>query len=238
MVIDALDVAIIIGAYLLGSVPNGWVVARLWKHIDIRDYGSGNVGASNVFRHVGKRAAAAVALGDIGKGFIPAAVAFALGRPLEIAVAAGLATIIGHNWSIFLRLSGGRGVATLGGAMLALAVGVREPLAFLAAVIVVVVGILIEQAAPATLAAALLAIIITLFLPDPDLITTAWVGATILLLLKRLLGNPPRPGIPPVPVTPAVLWNRFLYDRDIRDAVAWVNRHPVEGGQGSEVGKL
>jgi glycerol-3-phosphate acyltransferase PlsY len=233
MAIDLLDVAIIIGAYLLGAVPNGWVVARLWKHIDIRDYGSGNVGASNVYRHVGKRAAIAVALGDIGKGFVPTFVAFTLNRPLEIAVLAGLATIAGHNWSVFLRFSGGRGVATLGGAMLALAVGVREPLAFVAAVIVVVVGILIEQAAPATLAAALLAILITLFLPDPELITGAWVGATLLLILKRLLGNPPRPGLPPARITPSVLWNRLLYDRDIRDAAAWVNRHPVEGGQGS-----
>jgi glycerol-3-phosphate acyltransferase PlsY len=232
MAIEALDVAIIIGAYLLGAVPNGWVIARLWKHIDIRDYGSGNVGASNVYRHVGKRAAAMVALGDIGKGFIPAFVAFALGRPLEVAVAAGLATIIGHNWSIFLRFSGGRGVATLGGAMLALAVGVGEPLAFLAAVIVVVVGIVIEQAAPATLAATLLAIILTLFLPDPEWLTAAWVGATILLILKRLLGNPPRPGLPPPRITPSVLGNRLLFDRDIRDATAWVNRHPVEGGSG------
>lgn len=233
MAIEALDVALIIGAYLLGSIPNGWVVARLWKHIDIRDYGSGNVGASNVFRHVGKRAAAMVALGDIGKGFIPAALAFALNRPLEVAVAAGLATIIGHNWSVFLRFSGGRGVATLGGAMLALAVGVQEPLAFLAAVIVVVVGIVIEQAAPATLAATFLAIVITLFLPDPEWLTAAWAGATILLILKRLLGNPPRHDLPPIRVTPGVLWNRFLFDRDIRDAQAWVNRHPVEGGQGS-----
>jgi hypothetical protein len=69
-------------------------------------------------------------------------------------------------------------------------------------------------------------------LPDPELITGAWVGATILLILKRLLGNPPRPGLPPTRITPSVLWNRLLFDRDIRDAAAWVNRHPVEGGQG------
>jgi acyl-phosphate glycerol 3-phosphate acyltransferase len=187
-----------------------------------------------VLRHVGRRAAVVVAFGDILKGFIPPIVAVALGRSLEVVVLAGLLTIIGHNWSVFLRFSGGRGVATLGGAMLALAVGVREPLAFVAAVIVVVVGILIEQAAPATLAATLLAIGITFFLPDPELITGAWVGATILLILKRLLGNPPRPGLPPTRITPSVLWNRLLFDRDIRDATAWVNRHPVDEGQGSE----
>jgi glycerol-3-phosphate acyltransferase PlsY len=174
-----------------------------------------------------------VALGDIGKGFVPTFLAFVLNRPLEVAVAAGLATILGHNWSVFLRFSGGRGVATLGGAMLALAVGVGEPLAFVAAVIVVVVGIVIEQAAPATLTATLLAIALTLFLPDPEWLTAAWVGATILLIVKRLLGNPPRPGQPPTRITPSVLGNRLLFDRDIRDAVAWVNRHPVEGGQGS-----
>jgi glycerol-3-phosphate acyltransferase PlsY len=233
MAIEALDIVIVIGAYLLGALPNGWVVARLWKHIDIRDYGSGNVGASNVYRHVGKRAAAMVALGDIGKGFIPTFLAFVLYRPLEVAVAAGLATILGHNWSIFLRFSGGRGVATLGGAMLALAVGVGEPLAFVAAVLVMVVGIVIEQAAPATLAATLLAIAHTLFLPDPEWLTAAWVGATVLLILKRLLGNPPRHELPPIRVTPSVLANRLIFDRDIRDATAWVNRHPVGDGQGS-----
>jgi hypothetical protein len=111
--------------------------------------------------------------------------------------------------------------------MLALAVGTQEPLAFVAAVLVVVVGIVIEQAAPATLAAALLATALTLFLPDPGLLTWAWAGATVLLVVKRLLGNPPRPGLAPIPVTPVVLGNRLVYDRDIRDAEAWVNRHPA-----------
>src|SRR5689334_15894316 len=138
---NGLDLAVLLGAYLLGAIPNGWVVARLWKHIDIRDYGSGNVGASNVLRHVGKRAAVMVALGDILKGFIPPMVAVGLGRPLEVVVLAGLIAIIGHNWSVLLRFSGGRGVATTGGAMLALAVGAREPIAFVAAVLVVFVGI-------------------------------------------------------------------------------------------------
>jgi glycerol-3-phosphate acyltransferase PlsY len=225
---DWLDLLLLAGAYLLGAIPNGWIVARLWKHIDIRDYGSGNVGASNVLRHVGRRAAVMVALGDIVKGFVPPMVAVLLGRPLEVAVAAGLVAIIGHNWSIFLRFSGGRGVATLGGAMLAIAVGSQDLLAFVVAVVVVVVGIAMEQAAPATLAAALVATILTAFLPDPALLTPAWIGATLLLLIKRLLGNPPRPGLPPTKITPAVLWNRLIYDRDLRDAAAWINRHPLE----------
>jgi len=127
MIVEWVDVVLLVGAYLLGAIPNGWVIARLWKHIDIRDYGSGNVGASNVLRHVGRRAAVMVAVGDILKGFIPPMVAVALGRPLEIVVLAGLSAIIGHNWSVFLRFSGGRGVATMGGAMLAIAVGSGEP---------------------------------------------------------------------------------------------------------------
>jgi glycerol-3-phosphate acyltransferase PlsY len=227
MTIEWVDVLLVLGAYLLGAIPNAWVVARLWKHIDIRDYGSGNVGASNVLRTVGRRAAIIVALGDILKGFLVPMLAFGLERSLAVATIAGLAAIIGHNWSVFLRFSGGRGVATLGGAMLALAVGTREPLAFVAAVLVVAVGILIEQAAPATLAAALLATALTVLLPDPKLLTWAWAGATLLLIVKRLLGNPHRPGLAPIPVTPGVLLNRLVYDRDIRDAEAWVSRHPV-----------
>jgi glycerol-3-phosphate acyltransferase PlsY len=234
MIIEWLDVVLLVGAYLLGAIPNGWVIARLWKHIDIRDYGSGNVGASNVLRHVGRRAAVMVALGDILKGFIPPIVAVALGRSLEVVVLAGLITIIGHNWSVFLRFSGGRGVATLGGAMLAVAIGSGEPVAFLAAVLVVVVGIAVHLAAPATLAAALIATALTIFLPDPALLTSAWIGATLLLIGKRLLGNPPRPGLPAPRVTPEVLWNRLIYDRDVRDAEAWVSREPHPPGPADE----
>ena len=221
MIWEWIDAGLIGAGYVLGSIPTAYLVARIFKQIDIRDYGSGNVGASNVLRHVGKRAAALVILGDVGKGFLPPIVAIALDRPLEVVVTAGLAAIAGHNWSIFLRFSGGRGVATLVGAMLAL--GFREPVAFLAAFLV---GVVIEQAAPATLAAALLATGLTIVLPTSPPVAWAWLGATGLLVLKRLLGNPPRPDQPPRRVTWRVVGNRLLFDRDVRSAAAWVGRTP------------
>ncbi len=93
--------------YLIGSLPFSYVVARL-KHIDIRQHGSGNVGATNVTRVVGVGYGAVALIGDMGKGVVAAAVTSALHAPVWLS---GLA-VVGHNWSIFLKFSGGKGVAT------------------------------------------------------------------------------------------------------------------------------
>ena len=125
--------AVIVIGYLLGSIPSGILIGKLFAKVDIRAYGSGKIGATNVLRTVGKRAAA-LALGlDILKGAL--AVVFAglivgrnylvigedFGLGLLVAqVLAALASIAGHNWSIFLGFKGGRGVATFFGGLIAL----------------------------------------------------------------------------------------------------------------------
>ena len=111
-------VLLIAGAYLLGALPSSYYLARLVKGIDIRKYGSGNVGISNFAVHVGKRWAAPLVLFDIyGKGMLPVVIASdkVLGLGLSVEVAAGFASILGHNWSIWLKLGGGRGMATVPG---------------------------------------------------------------------------------------------------------------------------
>jgi len=110
-------------AYLLGSVPSGWVVMKVYRNQDVRKLGSGNIGAANVFRAGGPGAFAATLVADGLKGFIPVVLGILLGLgDQEIALAAiGLAAVLGHTWPLYLGFRGGKGVATSGGVVLALA---------------------------------------------------------------------------------------------------------------------
>jgi glycerol-3-phosphate acyltransferase PlsY len=115
--------ALVAFSYLLGSVPSGWVVMKVYRNLDVRKLGSGNIGAANVFRAGGPGAFAATVIADGLKGFIPVMVAIGLGLgDQEVALAfIGLAAVMGHTWPIYLGFRGGKGVATTGGVMLALA---------------------------------------------------------------------------------------------------------------------
>lgn len=114
-------VLIVLGGYLLGSVPFGYVVPRLARRGDIRTVGSGNVGASNVFRNYGKRLGITVAVLDALKGFAPALAGVELSGDWT-GLLAGAAAMIGHARPIWLGFAkGGKMVATAGGATFALA---------------------------------------------------------------------------------------------------------------------
>ena len=115
------DVLVVLGGYLLGSLPFGYLVPRLVRHEDIRTKGSGNVGASNVWRVYGKELGLPVALLDVGKGFAPALVGLAVGGDW-VGILAGAAAMVGHARPVFLGFAkGGKMVATAGGVSLALA---------------------------------------------------------------------------------------------------------------------
>lgn len=124
-------------SYLLGSVPTGYLIGRLCYGKDIRALGSGNIGATNVLRVFGPRPAVFCFIADPAKGFLSAWLLARLasrwaGVPLEVAqVACGAAAIAGHNWPVFLRFRGGKGVNTSLGVFLAVA-----PLATVCAVAV------------------------------------------------------------------------------------------------------
>jgi acyl phosphate:glycerol-3-phosphate acyltransferase len=144
------DVAIVVASYLLGSIPFGFVLPRLIRGEDIRKVGSGNVGATNVFRVYGRWLGVPVALLDVAKGFVPALVGLRVGGDW-VAVAAGSAAMLGHARPIWLRFSkGGKMVATAGGVTLALA-----PVAALSCLVVwLVLFVLTKYASVASLAAA------------------------------------------------------------------------------------
>ena len=108
--------------YLVGAVPTAYMIARWVRGIDIRTHGSGNVGASNIGHHVGRRYGILVGILDaLVKGVAPVLVVRAIGLELTYQALAGAGSIVGHNWSIYLKFSGGRGLSVILGALLVLA---------------------------------------------------------------------------------------------------------------------
>ena len=98
--------------YLLGSVPTGLLLSKLFARVDPRQAGSGNIGATNIFRTAGKGLGVVTLVGDVLKGMIPIGIAIQLGTSDLWLAAVGLTTFLGHIFSIFLGFRGGKGVAT------------------------------------------------------------------------------------------------------------------------------
>lgn len=183
-------------AYLLGAVPFALLIGRAYG-LDIRAHGSGNVGATNVTRVLGRVPGGLCLLLDAGKGCLPVIAARMLGWPLELAVLLALAALLGHGKSIFLGFKGGKSVATGAGAMLALA-----PISGLGALVVwgVVLGLTRVVSLASIAAAASLPIwLATLGAPRPALAFGTCAAIFIIWRhrtnLERLLkGTEPRVG--------------------------------------------
>lgn len=125
-------------AYILGSIPTSYIMGKLIKGIDIRDFGSGNVGATNALRILGTKVGVFTLIIDIGKGFLAVNIArFIIHEPTDlIIIIIGLFAIIGHIFTIFLKFKGGKGVATSAGVFIAL---VPIPIALALVVFIVTV---------------------------------------------------------------------------------------------------
>ena len=115
-------VAALLLAYLMGAIPFGVVVGKLFYHVDVREHGSGNVGTTNVFRVLGKKAGAVVLVCDMLKGYIPAFIAAYYLRETDpwLVIVIAAAPVVGHMYSVFLKGRGGKGVATGAGVVIAL----------------------------------------------------------------------------------------------------------------------
>ncbi|MGH7833336.1 MAG: glycerol-3-phosphate 1-O-acyltransferase PlsY [Candidatus Binatia bacterium] len=113
-------VLLILFAYLSGSIPVGYLLGRR-SGVDVRQAGSGNIGATNVARVAGRTQGAFTLLGDAAKGLIPVVLSSYLGFSLEVSVLAGAAALLGHLFPLFLRFQGGKGVATALGVLIWLA---------------------------------------------------------------------------------------------------------------------
>ena len=113
-------IGVLILAYLIGAIPSAYVAGRLVKGKDIREEGDRNPGAGNTYRTIGPKAGVAVGAIDIGKGAIAVLLVKVLTDSTGTQMAAGVVAITGHNWSIFMKLRGGRGAASTVGVFIAL----------------------------------------------------------------------------------------------------------------------
>ena len=211
-------------SYLLGSVPTAFVLAKLVKGVDIRGYGSGNVGGTNVFHHVGKGWAILLGVFEILiKGALPVWIGLhilGLERSSPLLVGAPLLAITGHNWSLYLKFQGGRGIGVAIGSLLAL-----SPLLLAAFMTVSVTGWAVTRSSGVWV------LISLTFLPvwavlvgDPVVISFYCIGLLGLIVLKRLLSN--WTALPEGLPKEKVLFNRLFRDRDVDDHAAWVHRVP------------
>jgi glycerol-3-phosphate acyltransferase PlsY len=115
-----LSLLAIVVAYLLGSIPSAYLIGRWLKGMDIREAGDGRLGAAAVRRRAGLSASVIVAIMDVGKGVAAVYLAKVLGLPLGVVAAVGLAAVVGHNWSLFLRFQGGKGALVTFGVLASL----------------------------------------------------------------------------------------------------------------------
>jgi len=113
--------ACILASYLAGAIPFGLIIGKIMCGVDVRTVGSGNIGATNVLRGAGKTAALLTLLADALKGLIPVLIAARLFSNDTITALCGIAAILGHNFPVYLRFKGGKGVATSFGVVLAVA---------------------------------------------------------------------------------------------------------------------
>lgn len=155
----------IIICYLIGSMPFGYIVAKVVKKIDIRDYGSGNIGATNAFRVLGPWLASLVLIGDLLKGFLAIVLFYQLNiDSLFVIILGGLAVIGGHDWSIFLEFKGGKGIATTYGVFLAL----NPKIALLSALIWLIVIALTRYASLASILSLSVLVVLMLWFKQPQ----------------------------------------------------------------------
>ena len=170
---------ILVSAYVLGAIPTSYLVVRWLTGRDIRTMGTGNPGTMNVLDTVGWRPAAAVAIGDIGKGMAAVGLAYGVGLEDPHAVLAALAAIIGHDWPVFLRFRGGNGMGPAVGGLAALL-----PLAFAIGLgVAVAVLLAIRSRRVAGLAGLLVVPLVALQLDAPD---AKVFGALSIILLPAL----------------------------------------------------
>lgn len=217
---------LLLGSYLLGSIPTAYIVARWTRGIDIRRYGSGNVGASNVSAVVSRRWTIPVTIFDLGKGMLVIYLSKLAGLEMYQQILVGMAAIAGHNWPIFLRFSGGRGILTTVGVIFVLA-----PWLTLAMLVIAFSFAPFHLLPVGALLALALGPLGTWFLAQPFHIdrsvslTMGFLAIFLLAAVRRLIV--PRTELSTSVPAGELLLNRLVFDRDIKDRQAWTKRSPT-----------
>ena len=242
-------ICLYIYSYLVGAIPTSYVIVRLVKGIDLLQYGSGNVGGSNVAFQLGKRWVAPVALLEFSlKGAAPALIGLyllGLERTSLLFLVAPLLAVIGNNWSVFLRFRGGRGIMVICGMLTIL-----TPLLLTVAFLIFLAGWRVTRSSGVWVLVAVTSLPLLALIPGGVMTlgwTSIWAQATgaelaanpageafviswyctvlvVLVVFKRLLSN--STSFPEDLARRRVLFNRLFRDRDVDSRADWVGRIP------------
>jgi glycerol-3-phosphate acyltransferase PlsY len=223
----AIWIVLIVAAYLLGSVPASYLAARS-RGIDLRRQGTRQVGGGNLWRTTSRRLGLLVGLFDFIKGMAMVWVAQLQGLDVAQQIAVGLATVVGHNWPVFLRFHGGRGVATSLGIIIILPCINRELTPWISAVFffILIAGVMITHRTHVPVLAGMVSLpIVSGALREPVSVTLGFLAMLLVIVIKRLTAQPL--GEAMAISRGQLLLNRLLFDRDIRDRRIWISRKPV-----------
>jgi glycerol-3-phosphate acyltransferase PlsY len=212
-------ILMVVFAYLLGSIPSGYLAGKWIKGIDLREYGSGTVSGSMVWEHVAKWAVFPVGIFDILKGALPTFLSLKLGLSEQAAIIVGLAAVVGHNWPIYLNFQGGRGLSPFLGELFIL-----FPMGVLILFIGLGIGNRLKSPAVPLITVTLLPVFSARLNGTGSMIWLA-LGMTVITVLKRLEANGR-----PLPEDPRERWEvimrRIFLDRDIQNHEEWIRREP------------
>jgi glycerol-3-phosphate acyltransferase PlsY len=212
----AVAAPVILASYLISAIPVAYVAGRL-KGIDIRRYGSANVGASNVYQAVAHWAVVPVGLAQIALAMAGIGLAKLVDQPLGVQVAAGVAALVGASWSVYLRLAGGRGIAASIGFLLFL-----TPVTLAVFVVISLLSVLVRNVPLGVGLAIAVTPLASLVVDGPGPIAGGCLCLAAIIFTKRLLGSSAvrTKGVP----RREVLLNRLLFDRDVRSRNEWVRK--------------
>ncbi|MBA7561690.1 MAG: hypothetical protein GH159_02980 [Dehalococcoidia bacterium] len=221
-------VLLLVGGYLMGSIPAAYLAAWWTRRIDIRQYGSGNVGGANLIKLGARWIAVIVGLFDTGKAMPAVWVAHLIGLDLTQQVIIGIAAVVGHNWPVFLRFSGGRGIATIMGvALIVPLLNGYIPWSLIAFLAIMIANVLTVRSIPVGIGISVAVMpIVSWAVGEPLELILGFVAMFIIMVIRRL--TPRRTQISASVTTGELLLNRLLFDRDIRDREAWINQQRVK----------
>jgi acyl phosphate:glycerol-3-phosphate acyltransferase len=176
-------VGLVAASYLLGSIPFGLIISKLFYNTDIRQFGSGNPGATNVWRTLGKTPGMTTLLLDIIKGILPVIACRRLvPGNLPLTLFCGVASIIGHNWSCFLKMKGGKGVATSIGVFFSL-IPLQGTIAIVAFLLVFLTS---RRVSVGSIVGAIALFLSTFFIFTEPLLRLVIVLAALMVLIKHI----------------------------------------------------
>jgi acyl phosphate:glycerol-3-phosphate acyltransferase len=214
-----------VAAYLLGSVPLSFLAARR-RGVDLRRQGTQQVGGGNLWRTTSRKLGVLVGFYDLVKAAIMIEIAYQAGLNPSYQMLVGMAAVIGHNWPVFLRFHGGRGIATTMGILIFLPIINYNEITTWPMVAYFAVGFSTLAVARRTPVPVLLGLIMvpiaSAIAGEKTSLTLCYLALLVIVIIKRLTAQKI------TEMRPSSLWvlffYRFLFDRDIRDRNTWVQR--------------